>query len=161
MHTRKHTPAGDLYLSTWMTHKALKAVKHRRLIYNKYKDSRHPAYVKAAKLASYLIKQARQNFEELLAKNIKEDRKSFFAYARSKSKCNVRVGDLSNNQGQMVSDAVENVELLWLTVSFHPSSPESLSIPFRHLICASQVVSVSVSATSLLMRLSLQINCMP
>ena len=28
----------------WMTHKALKAVKHRRLIYNKYKDSSHPAY---------------------------------------------------------------------------------------------------------------------
>jgi len=61
-----------------MTRKALKAVKHRRLIYNKYKDSRHPAYFKAAKLASYLIKQARQNFEELLAKNIKEDRKPLF-----------------------------------------------------------------------------------
>jgi len=60
-----------------MTHKVLKAVKHRRLIYNKYKDSRHPAYVKAAKHANSLIRQARRNFEELLVKQIKEDRKSF------------------------------------------------------------------------------------
>jgi len=64
------------------------------LIYNKYKDSRHPAYVKAAKHASSLIKQTRRNFEELLDKQIKEDRKSFFACARSKSKCNVRVGEM-------------------------------------------------------------------
>ena len=60
-----------------MTHKALKAVKRRRLIYNKYKDSRHPAYVKASKHASHLIKPARQNFEELLAKKIKEDKNLF------------------------------------------------------------------------------------
>ena len=84
----------------WMTHKALKAVKHRCMVYNKYKDSRHPAYVKAAKYASNLVKQARQNFEEMLARKIKDDRKSFFAYARSKSKCNIRVGDLSDNQDQ-------------------------------------------------------------
>jgi len=31
--------------------------------------------------------------------------KSFFAYARSKSKSNVRVGALENNQGQLLSNA--------------------------------------------------------
>jgi len=115
----------------WMTHKALKAVKHRRLIYSKYKDSRHPAYVKAAKHANHLIKQARQNFEELLAKKIKEDRKSFFAYARSKSKCNVRVGDLSNSQGQMVSAAAEKAELLnsFFSSVFTRESVESIPLP--------------------------------
>ena len=96
----------------WTTQKGLKAVKHRRLIYNKYKDSRNLAYVKAAKHASNVVKQARQNFEKILAKKTKEDHKSFFAYARSKSKCNIRVGDLSDSHGQLVSDAKDKAELL-------------------------------------------------
>jgi len=115
----------------WMTHKALKAVKHRRLIYNKYKDSRHPAYVKAAKYASLLIRQSRQNFEELLAKQIKDDRKSFFAYVRSNSKCNIRVGDLSNSQGQLVSDATDKAELLndFFSSVFTRESVDSIPLP--------------------------------
>jgi len=76
----------------WMTYKALKAVQHRRQIYNKYKDIKHPAYVRAAKAANTLVKQARKKFEDCLAKKIKDDRKSFFAYVRRKSKCNVKVG---------------------------------------------------------------------
>jgi len=47
-----------------------------------------------------------------LAKKIKEDRKSFFAYVRSKSKTNVKVGSVIDNRGQVVSDANEKVELL-------------------------------------------------
>jgi len=118
-------------VAIWMTHKALKAVRHRRMIYNKHKDSRHPACVKAAKYASYLIKQARQNFEELLAKKIKEDRKSFFAYARSKSKCNIRVGDLCNSQGQLISDAAEKAELLnnFFSSVFTRETVESIPSP--------------------------------
>ena len=115
----------------WMTHKALKAVKHRCLIYNKYKDARHPAYVKAAKHASLLIRQSRQNFEELLAKQIKDDRKSFFAYVRSKSKCNIRVGDLSNSQGQLVSDATDKAELLndFFSSVFTRESVDAIPVP--------------------------------
>ena len=118
-------------MAIWMTHKALKAVRHRRMIYNKHKDSRHPACVKAAKYASYLIKQARQNFEELLAKKIKEDRKSFFAYARSKSKCNMRVSDLCNSQGQLISDATEKAELLnnFFSSVFTRETVESIPSP--------------------------------
>ena len=96
----------------WMTHKALKAVKQRRRIYRKYKDIKHPAYIKAAKTANALIKQARKKFEDCLAKKIKEDRKSFFAYARRKSKSNVKVGSLSDEQGQTISDAKQKAELL-------------------------------------------------
>jgi len=36
-----------------------------------------------------------------LAKKIKEDRKSFFAYARSKAKTRVSVGPLVDNHGEM------------------------------------------------------------
>ena len=40
----------------WMTYKALKTVQHRCQIYNKYKDIKHPAYVRAAKAANTLVK---------------------------------------------------------------------------------------------------------
>ena len=36
-------------------HTALKAVKQQRRIYRKYKDIKHPAYVKAAKTANTLM----------------------------------------------------------------------------------------------------------
>jgi len=63
----------------WMTNKALKAVRHRRSIYRKYKDTSHPTYIKAARKACDLVKDARRNFERCLAKKIKEYRKSFYA----------------------------------------------------------------------------------
>jgi len=103
-----------------MTYKALKAVQHRRQIYNKYKDIKHPAYVRAAKAANTLVKQARKKFEDCLAKKIKDDRKSFFAYVRRKSKCNVKVGSLLNSNSQLISDATQKAEVLndfiWVSI---------------------------------------------
>ena len=143
----------------WMTHKALKAVKHRRLVYNKYKNSSHPAYVKAAKHASLLIRQSRQNFEELLAKQIKEDRKSFFAYVRSKSKCNTRVGDLSNSQGQLINDAKDKAELLndFFSSVFTRESVDSIPVPAPYFTgsVSEHLCDVNV------MLLLLQTNCSP
>jgi len=63
-------------------------------VYTEYKNSSHPAYIAAAKHAKSLVKKARRKFEEKLADNIKEDRKSFFAFARSKSKSKVSNGSL-------------------------------------------------------------------
>jgi len=62
----------------WMTNKALRAVRQRRRVYRKYKDTSHPAYIKAAKSAHKLADQAKRNFEEQLARKMKDDRKSFF-----------------------------------------------------------------------------------
>ena len=96
----------------WMTNKALRAVRHRRRVYRKYKDASHPAYIKAAKSAHQLVDQAKRKFEEQLARKIKDDRKSFFAYARSKSKSSIRIGSLVKDQGQVVTDAVEKADAL-------------------------------------------------
>jgi len=95
-----------------MTNKALKAVRHRRQVYRKYKDTNHLAYINAARTACSLVKQARRNFEVCLARKIKEDRKSFYAYVRSKSKSNVKVGSLVNERGQLISDAKEKAGAL-------------------------------------------------
>ena len=51
----------------WMSHNALKAVKHRHKIYRKYKDNRHPACKKADRLASAAVKKSRRHFEHRLA----------------------------------------------------------------------------------------------
>ena len=113
---RKYIPLVRLHQKRakpkWMTHKALKAVKHRRAVYRKYKDSTHPTCIQASKRATSIIKQAKWNFEKQLATKIKEDHKSFFAYARSKSKSNVRVGALENGHGQLITNAQEKAEVL-------------------------------------------------
>jgi len=62
----------------WMTHAAYRAVCHRRQVYRRCKNTSHPAYIRAATRAKVLVNNAMRFFEEKLAKNIKEDRKSFF-----------------------------------------------------------------------------------
>jgi len=70
----------------WMSHKALAAVKHRHKVHTKYKDNDHPACRKADKATSRTVRDSRRHFENMLALKIKEDKKSFYAYARSKTK---------------------------------------------------------------------------
>ena len=96
----------------WMSFKAQKAVLRRRKVYAKYKDRSHPAYIKANKVARNLLKESRQRFESKLGENVKADRKSFFAYARSQSKSTVRVGPLKNDQGIIISDDLDMSKLL-------------------------------------------------
>ena len=80
--------------------------KKRRQVYKKYKDVNHPAYTQANKNARLMIKKTRKEFEKKLAKDIKADRKSFFAYARSKCKSKVKVG--------LIEDSHRNVQELSL-----------------------------------------------
>ena len=70
----------------WMSYKAMKAVKHRHKVYRKYKDHSHPACRNANRQASVAVRNSRWHFEHKLSLNIKEDKKSFFSYARSKTK---------------------------------------------------------------------------
>jgi len=68
-----------------MTNKALQSVDRKSKVYKKYKDKDHPAVQRANRTAAKEMKKAKRNFEKL-AQNIKHDSKSFFAYARSKTK---------------------------------------------------------------------------
>jgi len=95
-----------------MTNKAVKAVRQRRRVYRKYKDTTQPAYIKAAKAACASVKTARRNFEEQLARKIKNDRKSFYEYVRSKSKSSGKIRSLENDHGQLISKTENKVEVL-------------------------------------------------
>jgi len=96
----------------WLTHKALKAVGRKRQVYRKYKDATHPAYIRACKEARVLTRKAKKQFEHKLASKIKEDRKSFFAYVRSKRKSKVNVSPLVDSNGELVSESKAKAEML-------------------------------------------------
>jgi len=95
-----------------MTHKAHKVVSRNRKIYRKYKDTTHPAVIEASNATRREVKKAKKQFELKLVNNIKEDRKSFFAYVGSKSKSNVNVSSLVDSQGELTSDSKAKAEML-------------------------------------------------
>ena len=106
----KSVSSSKIKKPVWMTHKALKSVKRKYRVYSKYKSRDHPACVSAAKKAKTDIKNAKRNFECKLAQNIKKDKKSLFAYARSKSKVKTKVGPLVDSKGQAVTSNSEMAE---------------------------------------------------
>jgi len=93
----------------WMTYRAVKAVKcHHKIFRSQYKDPEHPACKKADKKESVATKQL---FELKLAQKIKTDKKSFFAYVKSKTKTKVKVGPLTDTQGHKTGDSSRMVEI--------------------------------------------------
>jgi len=60
-----------------MTHKELKAVKHRQKVHRKHKNNDHPACGKVDKAAFCAVSDSRRHFEKMLGMKIKDDKKSF------------------------------------------------------------------------------------
>jgi hypothetical protein len=96
----------------WMTYKALKLVTKKNRLYKKYKDKDHPAYTACIRRAKNELRGAKCNFECKLARNIKKDVKSFYAYVSSMSKTRVKVGPLVDGNGRTSSSASEMTEQL-------------------------------------------------
>lgn len=88
----------------WLTHRAMKSVNRKYKTFSKYKSADHPAYVKAAKNAKAELRRARRNFEKKLAQQVKSDKKSFFAYVRSKTRSKITPGPLITDSGQLLTD---------------------------------------------------------
>src|SRR5664279_6426731 len=57
-------------------------------------------------------KKSKRNFELKLAENIKNDKKSFFAYAKCRTKSRPRVGPLVDKNGLVVNDDTLLTEIL-------------------------------------------------
>jgi len=67
----------------WIDRVTMSSVKRKYRVYSKYKNDRHPAYVKAMELARASVKEEKRKFEHKLAENVKNDCKSFYAYVRT------------------------------------------------------------------------------
>jgi len=95
----------------WLTKKCLRAITKKQKTFEKYKDKRHPACVKANKAASKAVHRARRNFEKSLAEEIKLNKKLFFAYVRGKAKSSFRwsINKLIRTDSAEVEDNVEEL----------------------------------------------------
>ena len=103
----KHRRAKPL----WLSYSALRAIKKKYQTYAKYRDKTHPAVIRANTLASTAVRKSKQRYEEKLSENIKDDKKSFYAYVRSKSKAKVTLGSLKGKDGQVVTEPKEVAKL--------------------------------------------------
>ena len=113
----KHVPvrklkSGKCKKALWMTGKAVRAVKLKHKTFSRYRDITHPAYIKASAAAKQEIRRAKRNFEVKLSDNIKTDKKSFYAYVRSRCKSRVKVGPLVQESGSTVTDGKHIAEVL-------------------------------------------------
>jgi len=60
-----------------MTHKALKAVKHRHKVHRKHKNNDHPACKRADKAASRAVSDSKRHYKKMLEMKINDNKKSF------------------------------------------------------------------------------------
>ena len=72
------------------------------------------------------------NLRKKLAGNIKNYRKSFYAYVRSNQKVRDKVGPLENNGGNIISDGFQTAEVLneYFSSVFTTENISSLPVPF-------------------------------
>lgn len=70
-----------------MSYKAVRLIRHKHRIFAKYKDDKHPSYIRAAKESDLGLRKSRRRFEEKLAEDIKRDDKSFLFICKV-AKCN-------------------------------------------------------------------------
>jgi len=95
----------------WMSYKAWKCMKKKSKVYAKYKDSKHPAYVNIARKTKSELQKAKLSFEQKLAKNIKDDTKSFFAYVRGQTKARVQTDPLKDTSGNIIDGSKDMAEV--------------------------------------------------
>ena len=100
-----------------MTKRVTRFRRAKKKAWNNYinsgKDSSlYEVYKKKLKVSIEENKIARQNFEEKLASNVKNDSKSFYAYVGSKKRANNKVGPLRDNSKQILNSKIENANLL-------------------------------------------------
>ena len=96
------------------------------------KDEDYANYKEALNLATTEIRKSKRTFENKLARNIKNDSKSFYAYVGSKQKVRDKVGPLENNRGNIISDGFQMAEVLneYFSSVFTTEDISSLPVPF-------------------------------
>ena len=93
---------GTYRKAIWMTSKAVKCVRQKHNLFRRYRNINNPEYAEAARMARAEVRRSKKNFEKKLAENIKQDNKSFYAYARSRTKIKVGVGPLVTDAGEII-----------------------------------------------------------
>ena len=82
--------------------------KRKYNLWKKYRETReyedYVEYNRCLNKATKTVKKAKRKLEKKLAKNIKNDPKAFYKYARSKTKTKDTVGPLKDPDGRIIND---------------------------------------------------------
>ena len=101
---------------SWMNKSANSARKYKTKMLDRYRQSKSyndlVEYKIAQNKAVKEYSKAKKQFERKLAKDIKSNPKSFYAYVRSKTKVKEVVGPLRDTSNQLVSDNEVMCEIL-------------------------------------------------
>lgn len=127
----------------WMTNKALRSVEKKSKVYKKYKDKDHPAVKQANRTTVKEIKKAKRNFEKKLAQNIKQDSKSFFAYARSKMKSKIQTGSILDDNGTLLDSDTSVVRRFNEYFSSVFTAENTATLPLQNPIQPPQNLSIN------------------
>ena len=92
----------------WWTKKIYKLRKNRLKWWQKFRESKDEEderkYLDYQKQVTKEVKLAKKKLEERLGKNIKEDRKGFYKYAKSKMTVKEGVGPIEDENGDLIRD---------------------------------------------------------
>ena len=90
----------------WINREVIKHSKAKAKAWSRHKkvdnDASYAVYKKKLKRSVAAIREAKLNFETKLAKNIKQDSKSFYAYVRSKQRNKENIGPLKDKSGEII-----------------------------------------------------------
>ena len=90
-----------------LTKQAFRQIRYKQNMWRVYKqtgkDKDYDAYKEALNAATNEVRKSKRNFGHKLARNIKSDSKSFYAYERSKQNVRNRVGPLEDNAGNIIT----------------------------------------------------------
>ena len=100
----------------WMTYKCFQKIKRKRKKWNRHKRTGLPrheeAYMKCLNECTKLVRETKDQYEIKMAKNIKDDCKTFYSYSRGKMRCKVKVGPIEDENGVLQTDDSKQAEIL-------------------------------------------------
>ena len=98
----------------WWSRKIYKLRRNRLKWWQRFRDRKterdEERYLYYQRMVDKEVKEAKRKLEERLGKNIKEDRKGFFKYARSKMKIKEAVGPIEDEDGNILVDEKKMAE---------------------------------------------------
>ncbi len=99
-----------------LSKEAFKKIRYKQDMWRVYKrtgkDKDYEVYKETLNAATNEVRKYKRNFERKLAQRIKSDRKSFYAYVRSKRNVRDKIGPLEDNAGNIITQGVPMAEEL-------------------------------------------------
>ena len=124
---------GKLSKKKHLSKEAFRKISYKQNMWRVYKqtgtDKDYDAYKEALNAATNEVRKSKRNFEHKLAQIKKSDRKSVYAYVRSKQNVRYKVGPLEDNAGNIITQGVLMAEELNMHFSSVFTREDTSSIP--------------------------------